>query len=114
MQELAVIVVYVPTTDADAVREALDAAGAGQLGDYRGCSWSVTGTGRFTPLAGAHPVIGRVDHPEEVTEDRIEVIVPVRLARAALSAALAVHPYEEPAYHVYRVATLEQMADWPE
>ncbi|MGV0801630.1 Nif3-like dinuclear metal center hexameric protein, partial [Mycolicibacterium elephantis] len=45
-------VVFVPVDDADAVRTAMFDAGAGQIGDYSHCSWSVTGTGQFLPHDG--------------------------------------------------------------
>ena len=55
-------VVFVPTglANADAVREAMFAAGAGHIGDYSHCSWSVTGIGQFLPHEGASPAIGKV------------------------------------------------------
>ncbi|WP_441346916.1 Nif3-like dinuclear metal center hexameric protein [Rhodococcus sp. SGAir0479] len=97
-------VVMVPTTDTDRVREALFAAGAGELGDYRECSWTVTGAGQFRPLAGANPALGAVGDLESVTEDRVEVIAP-RSARSRVLAALrAAHPYEEPAFDVFETA----------
>lgn len=45
-------VVFVPAADAETVRSALFAAGAGHIGDYSHCSWSVAGTGQFLPLEG--------------------------------------------------------------
>lgn len=100
-----VIVVYTPIDSADAVRAALAAGGAGAIGDYTGCSFSSRGTGRFTPGASANPTIGDIGTPEEVAEERIEVICPAETAAAALDAMLAAHPYEEPAYHVIPVMT---------
>ena len=108
-EELVVVVIYAPTQAADAIRRALDEAGAGHIGDYRGCSWSTTGTGRFTPLDGASPTIGAVGTPEEVEEERIEVVAPRRRARQIVQAAIAAHPYEEPAYHVIPVLTLQEL-----
>ncbi|MGO1182273.1 MAG: hypothetical protein ACTHZ5_04010 [Micrococcaceae bacterium] len=107
--ELVVIVVYVPHDDADALRRALDEAGAGRIGDYRGCSWSTSGTGRFTPLEGAQPTIGAVGQPEEVAEDRVEVVAPRDRAREIVEQMLAAHPYEEPAYQVIPMLTLDQL-----
>ena len=104
--ELVVIVVFAPTTHADAVRQAAADAGAGAIGDYRACSFTVSGQGRFEPLSGAHPTIGQVGTPETVEEARVEVVCPRPLARRALDAMLAAHPYEEPAYHVY--ATIDR------
>lgn len=99
--ELVVIVVFAPLEAADVVRDAAASAGAGAIGDYRACSFSAPGQGRFEPLDGAHPAIGAVGRPEVVEEQRIEVVCPRGLARATLDAMLAAHPYEEPAYHVY-------------
>ncbi|SJM64033.1 hypothetical protein [Gulosibacter sp. 10] len=106
---LVVIVIYVPTEHAGEVRRALDEAGAGRIGDYRGCSWSTPGMGRFTPLDGARPAIGAVGEPEEVPEDRIEAVAPREAAREILEAALAAHPYEEPAHHVIPVLTAGEL-----
>lgn len=106
---LVLIVIYAPVESGDTVRKALDEAGAGHLGDYRGYSWSTVGTGRFTPLQGAQPTIGAVGTEELVPEERIEVVAPREQARKILTTALAAHPYEEPAYHVLPVLTLEDL-----
>ncbi|MFV0495624.1 Nif3-like dinuclear metal center hexameric protein [Mycobacterium sp.] len=97
-------VVYVPGEDADAVRGAVFAAGAGHIGDYSHCSWSVSGIGQFLPQAGAAPAIGRVGTVEQVREERFEVVAPARLRGAVLAAMRAAHPYEEPAFDVYALA----------
>ena len=99
-------VVFVPVDDAEAVREAMFAAGAGRIGDYSHCSWTVTGTGQFLPGAGAAPAIGTVGSVERVTEDRLEVIAPAGLRGAVLAAMRAAHPYQEPAFDVVRLAPL--------
>ncbi|WP_349268512.1 GTP cyclohydrolase 1 type 2 [Mycolicibacterium parafortuitum] len=91
-------VVYVPAEDAEAVRSAMFAAGAGHIGDYSQCSWSVPGTGQFLPGEGASPAIGAVGTVEHVAEDRVEMVAPVA-RRAAVAAGLrSAHPYEEPAF----------------
>ena len=97
-------VIFVPPENAEAVREAVFAAGAGQIGDYSGCSWSVSGTGQFLPGDGASPAIGSVGAVEHVVEDRVEVIAPARARRAVLSAMRAAHPYEEPAFDIFALA----------
>ncbi|WP_306359129.1 Nif3-like dinuclear metal center hexameric protein [Nocardia sp. CC227C] len=98
--------VLVPRTHTEAVREALFAAGAGAVGNYREASWSVTGTGQFRPLDGAAPAIGAVGELQIVPEDRVEVVAPPSARRAVLSALRSAHPYEEPAYHVTERAPL--------
>lgn len=100
--DLVVIVVFVPAgASADAVRRAASEAGAGAIGEYRACSFSTAGDGRFEPIGAARPAIGEVGRSETVIEERIEVVAPRYLAGRALRAMLAAHPYEEPAHHVY-------------
>lgn len=98
--------VMVPVADADRVRDALAAAGAGSIGDYDQASFTVTGQGRFRPLPGAEPTIGSVGEVELVEEERVEVVLPRRLRSGVVAALLAVHPYEEPAYDVVELADL--------
>jgi dinuclear metal center YbgI/SA1388 family protein len=94
-------VVYVPRENADAVREAVFGAGAGHIGDYSHCSWSVSGIGQFLPHEGASPAVGSVGSVERVAEDRFEVVAPARARAAVLAAMRAAHPYEEPAFDVF-------------
>ncbi|ORA79039.1 Nif3-like dinuclear metal center hexameric protein [Mycolicibacter kumamotonensis] len=99
-------VIYTPVEHADAVRAAVFAAGAGHIGDYAQCSWSVTGTGQFLPGDGAAPTIGRVGAVERVTEDRVEVVAPASARARVRAALLAAHPYEEPAFDVFALQPL--------
>ena len=93
-------VIFVPPENAEAVRAAIFAAGAGHIGDYSQCSWSVTGTGQFLPEDGASPAIGSVGAVEQVVEDRVEVVAPARARGRVLSAMREAHPYEEPAFDI--------------
>lgn len=97
------IVVFAPESHADVVRKALGDAGAGRIGNYAHCSFSAKGVGRFTPLRGADPAIGDVGKPQEVAEERIEVICERRQAKGIVDAMKKVHPYEEVAFEVYAV-----------
>lgn len=94
-------VVYVPRENAEALREAVFAAGAGHIGDYSHCSWSVSGIGQFLPQEGASPAVGSVGTVERVAEDRVEVVAPARARAAVLAAMRAAHPYEEPAFDIF-------------
>jgi dinuclear metal center YbgI/SA1388 family protein len=100
------LVVFVPEEDADRLLDALAEAGAGSIGDYDRCAWTTTGTGTFRPLAGANPTVGSVGAVEQVRETRLEVVLPRASRNAVLRAVLAVHPYEEPAYDVFELATV--------
>lgn len=99
--------VLVPSADAAAVRQAMFDAGAGRLGDYDHCSWSVPGTGQFRPLDGASPTLGRVGAVESVAEERVELVAARGLRARVLSAVRAAHPYEEPAFEVLEIAELD-------
>ncbi|RVW05576.1 Nif3-like dinuclear metal center hexameric protein [Rhodococcus xishaensis] len=99
-------VVMVPSPETARVRAALFDAGAGQLGRYSDCSWTVTSEGQFRPLAGASPARGTIGELEVVVEDRVEVIAPRSARSSILRALLAAHPYEEPAFDVFETADL--------
>jgi len=94
-------VIYLPRENAEAVQAAVFEAGAGHIGDYSHCSWSVTGIGQFLPHDGASPAVGSVGTVERVTEDRFEVVAPARARAAVLAAMRAAHPYEEPAFDIF-------------
>jgi hypothetical protein len=101
MDETVKIVVFVPVTHADIVREAMGNAGAGIVGDYKYCSFSVRGVGRFIPLDSAHPYIGKPGKLEEVEEERIETVCYKKDLNKIITAMKKVHPYEEVALDVY-------------
>ena len=103
------IVVFVPKTHTDIVRKAMGDAGAGKIGNYGYCSFSIKGIGRYTPLEGAKPAIGEVGKFEEVEEERIECICKVSDAKQVLSAMRKVHPYEEIAFDIYPLIDEEDL-----
>ncbi len=95
---------FVPREQADAVRDAVADAGAGQIGDYDRCSFSTPGEGRFRPLEGANPTLGAVGAVETVEEVRVECVLRRSQREAVVAALLKAHPYEEPAYDVVELA----------
>jgi hypothetical protein len=97
------IVTFVPIENADIVRQALGSAGAGVIGEYSFCSYSVIGKGRFIPSENAHPHIGTVGTPEIVEEERIEVVCDRSVAKEVIKAMKHVHPYEEVAFDIYQL-----------
>lgn len=99
-------VIFVPGENAEVVRSALFAAGAGQIGDYSHCSWTVAGSGQFRPGAGASPAIGVVGTLHRLPEDRVEVIAAAAIRDRVLAAMRAAHPYQEPAFDVISLAPL--------
>ena len=95
------IVVFVPESHADTVRESIGNAGAGKIGNYTFCTFSSKGIGRFKPEQGAHPAIGEVGKLESVQEERIEFVCDRDIANDVIAAIKKVHPYEEVALDIY-------------
>ena len=97
------LVVYVPETHLEIVKEALFDAGAGRQGNYDCCCWQVRGEGQFRPLEGSQPFTGTQGTVTRVAEYRVEMLCPAA-RRAAVTAALRrAHPYEEPAFDFTRL-----------
>jgi len=97
------IVVFVPEAEADNVANAMHRAGAGCVGDYSDVSFRAPGTGCFTCGEGSHPAIGAPGSIERVFEVRLEMVVSGQHLSAVTRALLAAHPYEEPAYDVFKL-----------
>ena len=100
------LVVFVPETHTDIVREAMSKAGAGKIGNYTHCSFSNKGIGRFKPEMGANPYIGQVGKLEEVSEERIETVVERTKLQEVIEAIKKVHPYEEVAFDIYPLESI--------
>jgi dinuclear metal center YbgI/SA1388 family protein len=98
------LVTFVPHENAEEIRSAIATAGAGRIGDYDSCTFTSEGEGRFRPLDGATPSIGRVGEVEVVAEARVEAVFPRARRRGVVEALRRVHPYEEPAYDVFELA----------
>lgn len=92
------LVVFVPQTHQDAVRNALFAAGAGWIGNYSHCSFNSEGVGTYLPREGSDPFIGKPGELQRTPEIRLETVVPDSVRKAAIAAMLKAHPYEEVAY----------------
>jgi len=103
------IVVFSPTTHADIIRKAMGDAGAGKIGNYSHCSYSVDGVGRYKPLQGAKPFIGEVGNDEEVSEEKIEFVCDREKAKDVIAAMKKVHPYEEVAFDIYPLLNEDEL-----
>ncbi len=102
------LVVFCPHEYTDRIHFAMKEAGAGTLGDYAGCAFVSPGEGRFLPLGGAKPFLGKPREWERAKEDRLEMICPPSKVEAVLSAMREAHPYEEPAFDILETAALAQ------
>jgi len=98
------ICVYVPEKHVEKVKQALFDAGAGQIGNYDCCCWQTNGSGQFRPLQGSEPAIGHHGKLEKVNEIKIELVCADDRIQLAVQAMKHSHPYEEPAFDVYKLA----------
>ncbi len=97
------ICVYVPENYVEKVKFALFEAGAGRIGNYDSCCWQTTGTGQFRPLEHSKPTIGSIHQLERVSEIKVELVCADELVGQAIVALKQSHPYEEPAFDVWRL-----------
>ena len=95
------LVTFVPSAQAEEVRNALFTAGCGCIGNYDSCSYNTEGEGTFRAQEGSHPFCGTVGELHRETEVRIETILPEYKKGEVIRALLSKHPYEEPAYDLY-------------
>jgi len=102
------LVVFVPETHVEALKDALFDAGAGRLGDYERCSWQALGQGQFQPNAAANPYLGSAGKLESVFEYRVEMVCDDSCLAGAVAALRKAHPYEEPAFDIIELVDFER------
>lgn len=100
------LVIFVPFSHTDIVRQALGELGAGKIGNYDFCSFSSRGIGRFCGNEKSSPSFGEAQKHESVEEERIEVVVPREILKEIIEKVKAVHPYEEVAFDIYPLETI--------
>jgi len=102
--QMCKIITFCPAGDAETIRDALAAVGAGTMGDYQRCSFELMGTGTFHGNDEASPAVGRKNRLERVPEVRLEMICPANALPGAIRALKTFHPYEEPPVDIYNLA----------
>ncbi|PPD33058.1 MAG: NGG1p interacting factor NIF3 [Methylomonas sp.] len=103
------LIFYVPISHLDTVKNAVFNAGAGQFGQYDQCAWQTLGQGQFRPLPNSQPYLGQPGQLESVEEYKVEMICIDERIKAAITALLAAHPYQQPAYVVYKMPDVESL-----
>lgn len=94
---------YVPKSHLSVVKDAVFKAGAGTIGNYCQCSWEVLGEGQFMPLKGSNAFIGEMHQLEKVLEYKVEMVCTEDHVQEVIAALKAAHPYETPAYEVWKL-----------
>jgi dinuclear metal center YbgI/SA1388 family protein len=106
---LSKLVTYAPIAETETVKQALFAAGAGNIGQYAECSFVTTGIGSFRPLHDARPQIGNAGGPQEqVQEVKLEFLVPHFALNNVVKALQALTYYETKAYEIMPILNANQ------
>lgn len=100
---------FVPESHVEEVKNALFKQGAGKIGDYDCCAWQVLGSGQFRPLSGSRPFIGETEKITRLNEYKVEMVCDDRLIKQAVKTLLQTHPYQEPAYEVYQIFSVDEL-----
>jgi dinuclear metal center YbgI/SA1388 family protein len=99
--QLLKLVTYIPKKHTEEVREAVFNAGAGDIGNYKQCSYNTEGVGTFMGNEDSNPFAGEKGKLHYEGETRFETILPKHLKSKVLKALINTHPYEEVAYDFY-------------
>lgn len=102
------LITYAPVASAPRVRDALFAAGAGEIGNYTNCSFTTTGTGSFHGNDESTPTLGKKG--ETHFEEEMQIIVTFQKHRESkiLQTLFKKHPYEEVAYEILTLENTNQ------
>lgn len=95
------LITYAPKNEASFIRDELFKAGAGNIGNYSECSFSIKGKGTFKAGEDSCPTLGEKGKRHYQKESRIEVIYPKHIEKKLLNHLFSVHSYEEVAYDIY-------------
>ena len=97
---------FVPPSHLETVKQALFDVGAGHIGNYDSCCWQTLGQGQYRPLKGSQPFLGATGQLEQVAEWKVEMVVADALLPAVVRALKQAHPYDTPAFEVWRLSDL--------
>lgn len=100
---------YVPESHLEPVKNALFGKGAGHYNAYDHCCWQVRGEGQFRPLEGSRPFLGETRQLEKLIEYKVEMVCADASIKEVVQTLLNVHPYEEPAYEIYKILAVEDL-----
>jgi dinuclear metal center YbgI/SA1388 family protein len=104
--KLLKLVTFIPEVSLDKVRDAVFAAGAGAIGNYDRCGFTVSGTGSFRGNENTNPYVGEKGRLHFEKEVRFETVLFSHLRDKVLKALLDAHPYEEVAYDLYPLGNI--------
>lgn len=99
---------YIPTANLDTLRNALFSAGAGNIGNYDNCSFTVLGEGTFKGNEDSNPVVGKKGALQKTKETKITITFEQKNEQTILDTLFKNHPYEEVAYEIVSTENTHQ------
>ncbi|MDA8561632.1 NGG1p interacting factor NIF3 [Gammaproteobacteria bacterium] len=100
------IIFYSPESHVENIKKQMFNVGAGKIGNYRFCSWQTLGEGQFMPTKNSNAYIGTQNKIEKVKEYKVEMISDNNSIKKVIQALKTSHPYEEPAYFIFKMETI--------
>ena len=102
------LVTYTVSENAETLRKALLAAGAGTIGNYDNCSFNSEGFSTYQGNENSNPNVGNKGELTQTNEIKIEVVFEKHLQSKILKALFTNHVYEEVAYEIYDLQNTHQ------
>ena len=99
---------FVPTKNANELRNSLFKAGAGNIGNYNNCSFNVIGEGTYKGNENSNPTLGKKGKLHKEEEVRISVVFESKNENAILQSLQENHPYQEVAYELITTENVHQ------
>jgi len=99
---------YAPISASEKLKNTLFEAGAGNIGNYSNCSFTIAGTGSFRAEKDANPTIGKIGETNFEEEVQINVTFSASVEKKVMNALFKNHPYEEVAYEVLTLENTNQ------
>jgi dinuclear metal center YbgI/SA1388 family protein len=102
------LITFVPKKDAEKVRDALFAIGAGSIGNYENCSFNIEGLGSFQGNEASNPTVGEKGTTHFEEEIQIGITFAKHLEGKVIKTLHEAHPYEEVAYEITTLENTNQ------
>uniref|UniRef100_UPI0040491611 Nif3-like dinuclear metal center hexameric protein n=1 Tax=Flavobacterium sp. TaxID=239 RepID=UPI0040491611 len=102
------LVTFTPAENFESLRNALFEVGAGNIGNYDRCSFSLEGIGTYRGGEDSNPVVGAKHEFMQGKEMKLEVLYEKHLESRVLKTLFENHIYEEVAHDIYTLDNKHQ------
>lgn len=99
---------FVPSAEAEALRQAIFNVGAGHIGNYSHCSFNVDGIGTYNGNEASNPTKGKKGDTHREKETQISITFPKHLEAKVTETLFKNHSYEEVAYEIITLENKNQ------